>query len=423
MALMLTLEKPSGQSAFLKSIYCHGEGMARVLIAWEFGENWGHLSRDLPIAESLIAAGHEVICAVANTRIGAQILGSSSIRYVQAPVVRRPSRPPKALVSHPEILMEGGYDQIGALRGLIGGWLGLLDVYRPDGVMIDYAPTALLAARIRNIPAVLAGTGFELPPDVAPLPTFRVWETVSRERLLRAEETVLRHVNQILGERGSARLQRVAELFQGAKRILTTVPELDHFGERSEEDYAGPIFSLPGALTVRWHPDMSCKRIFAYLQPWMPRLDDLLAALKGSGADVICTFPGAPVRLVQRFQGERMRIFAKPIALEPLLPAADLTLAYGSGTVAASLLAGVPVLLLPRWAEQYLGARRVEALGAGMAIRAKGPAPSYVAALETLMSNPKYRTAAHRLAAKYTEFRSDRSINRIVLAVERAIPK
>src|SRR5690348_7724739 len=154
--------------------------MARILIAWEFGENWGHLSRDLPIALALTRAGHQVTCAVADTRIGAQLLAGSAIRYVQAPVARRPARPPRALVSHAEILMEGGYDQPGVLRGLLGGWLGLMDIYRPDVVMIDYAPTALLAARTQKTPAVLAGSGFELPPNAQPLPTFRVWEPVAR---------------------------------------------------------------------------------------------------------------------------------------------------------------------------------------------------------------------------------------------------
>ena len=394
--------------------------MARFLIAWEFGENWGHLSRDLPIALALTEAGHHVICAVADTRIGAQLLDGTIIRYVQAPVARRPARPPRALVSHSEILLEGGYDQPGVLRGLVGAWLGLFDAYRPDVVMIDYAQTALLGAKIREIPTVLVGSGFELPPDAAPLPTFRVWEPVSRERLLRAEETVLRHVNQVLAERQVVALRRVAELFQGTKRVLTTVPELDHYGPRSEEDYAGPVFSLPSARVVQWHPKSSCGRIFAYLQPWMLRLEDLLGALKASGADVICTLAGAPV-LAQRFQGERLRIFEHPVALEPLLPTADLVIAYGSGTTAATLLAGVPLLLLPRWAEQYLGARRVEALGAGIVVRAKGPAPSYPEVIRTLLSDPRYRAAASQLAAKYVDFSSERSIARIVSTLERVI--
>jgi hypothetical protein len=397
--------------------------MARILIAWEFGENWGHLSRDLPIAKGLHAAGHEVICAVADTQIGAQILQGSGVTYVQAPIVRRPLQPPRPLVNHAEILMQGGYDQPGSLGGLIGAWLGLLDIYRPDILVIDYAPTAVLAARVRGIPALLAGTGFELPPDEAPLPTFRVWETVSRERLLRTEELVLGHVNRVVVERGVAPLRRVAELFHGKKRILTTFPELDHFGERADGDYVGPVFSLPEAHGVRWQSAAPSKRIFAYLRPWMPWLQELLEALKSSGADVICAFPGAAAGLVQRFHGPRMRIFAQPVALEPLLCEADLVVAYGSGTIAASLLAGVPLLLLPRWAEQYLGARRVEALGAGLVVRAKGPAPSYPAVIRTLLWDPKHRTAARRLAEKYAEFSPDRSVARIVSAVEQALSR
>ena len=310
--------------------------------------------------------------------------------------------------------MSGGYDDPDILRGLVGAWRGLFDLARPDVILVDYAPTAVLAALTRGIPAVLAGTGFELPPRVSPLPSFRTWETVQPARLLRAEELVLKHANQVLRHWNTAPIEQFAQLFQGKRRILTTFPELDHFGARPEEEYAGPVFDLPQAQRVQWLPGAGRKRVFAYLRPWTTRCEDLLSALRGSGADVICAFPGAMPQLVQRYSSPRLRIFTTPVALDSLLSEANLIIAYGSGTVANALLAGIPLLLIPRWAEQYLTARCVESLGAGLVVRANDTASSYPALLERLLTDPQFRCAARAFAARYAGFNTEQPVNQIL---------
>ena len=387
--------------------------MRNILLAWEFGQNWGHLARDLPIVARLAGNGHRVVCAAIDTRVAVDMFDSTPITFVQAPSPRRTAQSPKTPVSHAEIALTGGYDDPSTLRGLVGAWRGIFELTHPDVLMIDYAPTAVLAAQTCGVPTVLAGTGFELPPRVTPLPSFRTWETVQQSRLLHAEELVLKHANQVLEHWKAAPIQQFAQLFQGRQRILTTFPELDHFGARPEEEYVGPVGYLPQAQQVQWLPAEGRKRIFAYLRPWTTRIEDLLSALRRSGADVICAFPGAPPQLVQRYSSPRLRIFSAPVAINPLLAEASLIIAYGSGTVASALLAGAPVLLIPRWAEQYLTALRVEALGAGLAVRGNGLS-SYPAVLEQLLSDPQYRTAAQRFAAKYTGHDAEQAITRIV---------
>jgi len=388
--------------------------MSNILIAWEFGQNWGHLSRDLPVALRLVATGHRVVCAAIDTRVASDMFGSTPITIVQTPCPRRAPQAHKTHASHPEIVMSGGYDDPDILRGLVGAWRGIFDLARPDVLLVDYAPTAVLAALTRGIPAVLAGTGFELPPRMSPLPSFRTWETVQPARLLRAEELVLKHANEVLKHWQAVPIEQFAELFQGSGRILTTFPELDHFGFRPDEDYAGPVFDLPQAQWVRWLPGAGRKRVFAYLRPWTTRCEDLLSALRGSGADVICAFPGATPQLIQRYSSPRLRIYTTPVALDSLLPEANLIVAYGSGTVASALLAGIPLLLIPRWAEQYLTARCVESLGAGLVVRANDTTSSYPALLERLLSDPQFHTAARAFAVRYADFDPEQPINRIL---------
>ena len=51
-------------------------------------------------------------------------------------------------------------------------WRQLLTLLNADLILADYAPTPLLAARCLQVPAVVLGTGFSVPPSVSPLPAF-----------------------------------------------------------------------------------------------------------------------------------------------------------------------------------------------------------------------------------------------------------
>jgi len=396
--------------------------MSKILLAWEFGENWGHLTRDLPVARRLRAAGHQVVCAAHDTRVAADVLEPASIPFVQAPTSRHIMRTTQPLVSHAEMLIASGYGERDTLRGLIGGWCGLFKLFDPNVVMIDYAPTALLAARILGVPTVLTGSGFELPPHASPLPSFRPWEVPTQERLQLAEELALLSINAVLAHYHTRPLAQFAELFQGEHTLLTTFPELDHYGARSGQTYTGPIYEMPRAHPAKWHEEGNKPRIFAYLRPWTPGVEDLLSALRESGANVICAFPGASPSLIQRFQTPFLNIFPAAVSIEPLLPAADLVIGYGSGIVAIALLAGIPLLVVPRSAEQFLTALRVEALGAGLALKGHPTQANYASALNTLLAEPRFRTAAKQFANKYAGFNPEQAVNRIVDAIEDLIP-
>ena len=73
----------------------------------------------------------------------------------------------------------------------------------------------------------------------------------------------------------------------------------------------------------------------------------------------------------------------------------------GSGTTLGALSHGVPLVVLPIFADQPQNADRVDALGAGIALHGGPPAaPRLARALSTLLREPSYRTAAGRVAAE-----------------------
>jgi MGT family glycosyltransferase len=85
----------------------------------------------------------------------------------------------------------------------------------------------------------------------------------------------------------------------------------------------------------------------------------------------------------------------------------------GSGSTLGALAAGVPLVVVPLFADQPQNARRVAEVGAGLAVepnRDDVPAtiPPLRAAVDTVLSDPSYRDRAHALAE---ELRNERPVD------------
>ena len=71
----------------------------------------------------------------------------------------------------------------------------------------------------------------------------------------------------------------------------------------------------------------------------------------------------------------------------------------GAGSVLGALAAGVPMALIPLFADQPLNARRIAELAAGVALEGGTTAtPALAAVVPELLSNPGYHAAARRIA-------------------------
>jgi UDP:flavonoid glycosyltransferase YjiC (YdhE family) len=77
---------------------------------------------------------------------------------------------------------------------------------------------------------------------------------------------------------------------------------------------------------------------------------------------------------------------------------ADLVVSHGgSGTSFGALAAGVPLVVVPMFADQFENARRIAAAGAGVVVDSE---PDPIArAITTVLDTPSFRTGARRIAA------------------------
>ena len=88
------------------------------------------------------------------------------------------------------------------------------------------------------------------------------------------------------------------------------------------------------------------------------------------------------------------------IAQADLLPHCDLVVSHGgSGTFLASLAHGLPQLVLPQGADQFINASALEDCGAGMALRGDDACADRIHdAAQTLLVDRVFQAKANRVA-------------------------
>lgn len=336
--------------------------------------------------------------------MAAEVLTPAGFDFLPIPLPQSFPTVADAPISYSDILLAAGFgDELTAL-GLTRGWVSLLELARADVVVADHAPMALVAARARGTPSVAIGSGFTVPPSVSPAPSIRTWEDISLARRLAADDRALAGINAVLEATGGAPLGTLPELFGPGGALLTTFPELDHYGPRDDCVYLGPVSAPLRSAERTWQPGPG-PRIFAYLRATVPRVDAVLSALEVCGAQVLCAMPGASAELIQHFAGTSIAMSTAPLPAAALLEDADLTVTYGGqGLIAASLLAGVPLLMVPQTVEQYGGAQVIERLGAGICLGFDRDEPRAAAALRQLLADARYRNTACDFAGRHADF-------------------
>lgn len=395
--------------------------MARVLIAWELGGAFGHLARCLRLAEGLRSRGHSVTMVLKDVRLPAGNGSPQGLTVLPAPLTpqRRLSKQ-RLPVNYADVLHHCGFADAQDVAARLAAWGGIFSLVRPDVLLADHAPTALLAAHLAGIPHLAVGNGFAIPPAIFPWPSIRPWEQIPDEDLVAAEQRLDRVTEATQKLFGHVAPVRIRDVF-GAHDVLDTFAELDHYGARPNGRYVGLIGSIPDARRVDWQ-DREAQKVLAYLRPDVPGFTSIMSALGRLDAEVLCVAPGLTSGRARRFATQRLRIALAPVSLPELIVHTDLAVSYGSsGFVMQALLAGVPLSLCPRHVEQGLFGLRVEAMGAGKLLDFKADAVAKEATLQAMLSSPDHRQAAQAFRERHLHFSSEQAVDHALVMIEQTL--
>jgi UDP:flavonoid glycosyltransferase YjiC (YdhE family) len=403
--------------------------VAHIHFAWELGGGLGHAGRLKPLVQEAQQRGHQVSLSLRDLVHTDAVLGSLNVPRYQAPVwLHQVHGVPSPQISLAEVLLTSGYLSGDALQGLFVGWRQLLSTLKPDLLVGDSAPTAQLAARSLGIRGTSIGIGFFLPPDAVPMAPLRDWETPQPARLNAADQAVLRAANQVLAGVGAAPLQRAVQVLLGDTPIHLTWPELDHYSRDTlpvGQRWWGPSISEAGGEAPQWpQPKPTsqtrlARRVFAYVKADHPDHAALLQALVDVGCSTLCYLPDVAAGKKPPVVHPLIHYAKGPVDLVAALPGCELCVCHaGEATMARALLNGVPLLLMPMQAEQFLISRRAEQTGAGINAAARKRPLNWAALINSMLGDSPYRQAAARFAQRYAGFTTQQHTRDLVDAFE-----
>ncbi len=391
--------------------------MARIMLAWEFGSGLGQIMSLRTIGRALVARGHTVSVAARDVDGLDSILEGTGITYFQAPrIVPAKQRPFASVRGLAHVLGNIGCANPTALRSLLFAWDTLINSLRPNLIVAQHAPMLLLALHGRSTRRVNLGSGFFIPPDRFPLPS---WSYMHVQRTFLDEQAILGEVNALLKSRGRPPLNQLSGFLNKVNDvILTTFSELDPYLNRPQANYYGHLSHVGGAEPI-W-PKGNGPRIFVYLQT-CPALEHILNYLQQSGLPTLVAGRFIDAQLRNAFTGPTLRFEDRLLDIKTVAQQCDLAITHGNpGTTSGILLGGKPCLLMPIYSEQLLFAKKAEAIGAARLVPMNNGAKA-AKAIQNILTDlyyPYYRDSAQVFASRYSGESPEARLDEIIVRLE-----
>lgn len=364
-----------------------------VLLIWELGDGLGHISRLLPIAKGLEAGGVRCVFAVRNVESCHRVLGPAGFPMLQVPMTVPVTdyTGGSAIGSFGDIMETIGYRRADRLAAMVAAWDATYDIVRPDLIVADYAPTAMLAAQGR-IPVVAIGDWFTLPPSG--METFAPLRQ-GGARIPEAE--MLAAIRQVQAARGAVEVDRMPAILECARPFVITLPELDRYRDDRAYPASGPLSPLPAPV----HGVTPTVDYFAYLSLGYPHTEKVLEAFVGSGfTGSIYLRDGSNARRAA-WRDKGLVVHDTPQDMVEMARQAAVIVHHGGiGTTETVLALGRPQLFVPRHLEQTVNGGMVGERGLAVSLYSGGRfRPEHVVqALGHARSNVEIADRCRRLA-------------------------
>lgn len=402
--------------------------MSKISFCWELGGGYGHLASFKPLADILVDRGHQVSAFLRDTQHASKFFDKNKLAFSSAPhyELKKPLSGPT--ISYADILKRCGYHSTQSVLRLVEKWREKYQHYGTELIIADHSPTALIAARTLNIPSTMFGTGFFAPPSVYPLPSITPWLDTDAEFLRKLEDDILEIINNILKHFAVKELEHLYQLFEVDENFLCTLPELDHYEGRAADAYWGPRYSddtgvEAASISDAWQNE-SAKKVFVYTKDNYKFKHELLSSLKTIQADFLVHCANIEQADIKKYQADNVCFSVKPVQIKSIKNRADIVVCHsGHGTIAASLLLGIPLLVIPTQLEQALIGYKLNYFKFANMVEITDPSPDFAAKISQLLNNSEYKEQATKFSLFYGGFDQGQQLEEVALACEDLLGK
>lgn len=269
-------------------------------------------------------------------------------------------------------------------------WQEAFWTLRPTLVVADFAPTALMAARSLDLPAVALGPSFALPPEGAAATT---------DPDDPHDRATCALINRTLGPLGARPIDRMEAVFDCARRYPRGLHIWDPFHPRPRWPAISPLPALPpraGPLH-----GLGRDRVFAYLSTSELNETAILEAFARLARPTRLVAPGITPEARARLEANPALVLERaPLGHAEIAACARIIVCAGqSGISSLAVLTGVPMLALPMHQEQANNARGAAQLDSvRWRDRPGRSAEAILADIDALWLDPDAQTAARAAA-------------------------
>jgi len=159
---------------------------------------------------------------------------------LQAPSLSAPSASMVEPVdSFAKILNNSGYCHTENIVGMVTAWKNIFSLVKPDLIIFDYSPTAMLAAREYPVKKMQIGSGFFCPPNTRPLMGLNTLQGDYQDlkELASFEDRILKNINHALAQLAMKPLVQLGDIHTIETRLLFGFQELEYYPDRKDATY------------------------------------------------------------------------------------------------------------------------------------------------------------------------------------------
>jgi len=363
----------------------------RILLAWEAGSGRGHLLALKAVAEAL-GDGFVFEAALCRLEHAHEMQPPCSAIFPCAYLSLRPAR--RRAAGNPrtatwgEFLGDLGFADAEFLTTQLAWWITMIEARKPDMVIGDFAPCALLAAKILGVPSVSVGTGYSTPPASMPLYPVLLSEIDSR---IYDETDMTAAVNTAIAHFGGDPIAHFPEVYDVSAQLSRTVAGLDPYAAHRRAPYMPPL----GATLPELAGDGD--ELLIYFST--DERDDvaLMEAIGNLPMPRRLYMPAIAPDLAARLSARGIIIETAPMPTAVIAARTRLVLHAGNhGMICMAFAMGLPQVGIPRHLEHLYHARRAADLGPLTVISRHERDPQAIAATIT----SAYENVAGRRTAK-----------------------
>jgi hypothetical protein len=344
----------------------------KVLVCWDFGWGIGHVNHILAPARALVRRGADITFAIYSSHFIRHFKDLRERTFVHAPVSAFFLRPRLDPLlgdgsSYAALLNNAGFCEPDYVRFFTRSYDALFSLYKPDCVIAEHSPAAMLSAYLVGIPALATGNGATVPDHDGRL--FLPKANNRADDTEPANTHVLERLGDGLRSCGRQPLANLPDFMQAGRLFPMCPRDFDFYADRQ----AGIIVPPAEMIAEQAPPPGERDEVFSYFQLTGHTGDMAMAALASLKMPRRAYFSIQAGKDLDILSKRGVTVSETPVPASDIIRRSRVMLNSGNGgTVIQAAMAGIYQVIIPTDPERMLHARAAERLGCATVLDPKG---------------------------------------------------